>query len=163
MKGQGAAMRADRFSSFPSFVITFLLLAAITAFGQASYTAQVRGVVKDASGAMVTQANVTIINDCTGISTTAHTDDHGLYILTGLRPAVYTIRAEAPGFRTAEQKNVVLQVDQQTSIDFTLNPLGVITTVEVTEAAPLLDTESAAIGTDVTNEYVRDIPLYGRS
>ncbi|HZQ94239.1 MAG TPA: carboxypeptidase regulatory-like domain-containing protein [Candidatus Sulfotelmatobacter sp.] len=156
-------MRADRFSSFPSFVITFLLLAAITAFGQASYTAQVRGVVKDASGAMVTQANVTIINDGTGISTTAHTDDHGLYILTGLRPAVYTIRAEAPGFRTAEQKNVVLQVDQQTSIDFTLNPLGVITTVEVTEAAPLLDTESAAIGTDVTNEYVRDIPLYGRS
>src|SRR5581483_9575263 len=114
-------------------------------------------------GAMVTQANVTIINDGTGISTTAHTDDHGLYILTGLRPAVYTIRAEAPGFRTAEQKNVVLQVDQQTSIDFTLNPLGVITTVEVTEAAPLLDTESAAIGTDVTNEYVRDIPLYGRS
>jgi len=44
-----------------------------------------------------------------------------------------------------------------------MSPLGVITTVEVTEAAPLLDTESAAIGTDVTNEYVRDIPLYGRN
>jgi len=44
-----------------------------------------------------------------------------------------------------------------------MSPLGVITTVEVTEAAPLLDTESAAIGTDVTNEYVRDIPLYNRS
>ena len=57
----------------------------------------------------------------------------------------------------------MLQVDQQTTIDFTLHPLGVITTVEVTEAAPLLDTESAAIGTDVTNEYVRDIPLYGRN
>ena len=109
------------------------------------------------------KATITITNDGTGISTTAHTDDNGLYILTGLRPAVYTIRAEAAGFRASEQKNVVLQVDQQTTIDFTLHPLGVITTVEVTEAAPLLDTESAAIGTDVTNEYVRDIPLYGRN
>src|ERR1700751_3726965 len=137
--------------------------AAIPAFGQASYTAQVRGGIKDQSGAMIIEATVTITNDATGISNTAHSDANGLYILTGLRPAVYTIRADRPGFRPAEQKNVVLQVDQQTSIDFELHPLGVSTTVEVTEAAPLLDTESAAMGTDVTNEYVRDIPLYGRN
>src|SRR5215468_1987294 len=137
--------------------------AAIPAFGQASYTAQVRGVVKDQSGAMMPNATVTITNDATGISSTAHSDANGLYILTGLRPAVYTIKAERDGFRAAEQKNVVLQVDQQTTIDFELHPVGVSTTVEVTEAAPLLDTESAAIGTDVTNEYVRDIPLYNRS
>jgi Carboxypeptidase regulatory-like domain/TonB dependent receptor len=137
--------------------------AAIPAFGQASYTAQVRGVIKDQSGAMIIEATVTITNDATGISNTAHSDANGLYILTGLRPAVYTIKADKPGFRAAEQKNVVLQVDQQTTIDFELHPLGVSTTVEVTEAAPLLDTESAAIGTNVTNEYVRDIPLYSRS
>lgn len=131
--------------------------------GQASYTAQIRGVVKDQSGALITHAAITITNDATGISATAHSDDHGLYILTGLRPAVYTIKADAAGFRLAEEKNVVLQVDQQTTIDFTLHPLGVITTVEVTTAAPLLDTESASLGTDVTNEYVRDIPLYSRS
>jgi hypothetical protein len=137
--------------------------AAIPAFGQASYTAQVRGVIKDQSGAMIIEATVTITNDATGISNTAHSDANGLYILTGLRPAVYTIKADKPGFRAAEQKNVVLQVDQQTTIDFELHPLGVSTTVEVTEAAPLLDTESAAIGTNVTNEYVRNIPLYSRS
>jgi Carboxypeptidase regulatory-like domain/TonB dependent receptor len=160
----GLAMRTDRFSSFfTAFSFIFCLMAAICASGQASYTAQIRGVVKDASGALVPQATITITNNGTGISTTAHTDNNGLYILTGLRPAVYTIRAEGPGFRASEQNNVVLQVDQQTSIDFTLHPLGVITTVEVTEAAPLLDTESAAIGTDVTNQYVRDIPLYGRN
>ncbi|HTT22927.1 MAG TPA: carboxypeptidase regulatory-like domain-containing protein [Candidatus Sulfotelmatobacter sp.] len=142
-----------------------LTLAGVAtfAFGQASYTAQVRGVVKDQSGAMITDATVTISNDATGISNTAHSDANGLYVLTGLRPAVYTIKADKPGFRAAEQKNVVLQVDQQTTIDFELHPLGVSTTVEVTEAAPLLDTENAAIGTDVTNEYVRDIPLYGRN
>jgi len=57
----------------------------------------------------------------------------------------------------------VLQVSQQTTIDFSLKPPGVLATIEVTTAPPLLDTESAAIGTDITNEYVRDIPLYNRS
>jgi len=136
---------------------------ATGAFGQASYTAQVRGVVRDQSGAMITGATVTITNDGTGIATAARTDANGLYILTGLRPAVYTIKSDKEGFRSAEERNVVLQVDQQTTIDFELHPLGVSTTVEVTEAAPLLDTESAAMTTTVTNEYVRDIPLYNRS
>jgi hypothetical protein len=149
--------------------IRLLLAALLTVWlsspvwAQASYTAQIRGVVTDQTGAVVPKANVTITNDATGISDTAKSDEHGLYILTGLRPATYTIKAEASGFRATEQKNVVLQVAQQTTLDFTLHPLGVITTVEVTTAAPLLDTESASLGTDVTNEYVRDIPLYSRS
>src|SRR6266403_2503588 len=146
--------------------IVFAVLSIVwvaEAWGQASYTAQIRGVVKDQSGALVPNATITITNDATGISETSRSDDHGLYVLTGLRPAVYTIKADAVGFRPAEEKNVVLQVAQQTTIDFTLHPPGLITTVEVTTAAPLLDTEHASLGTDVTNEYVRDIPLYGRS
>src|SRR5579864_806899 len=158
-----AAMRVCRGWVASLLSCAVVLAVASGAFGQASYTAQVRGVVKDQSGAMITDATITITNDATGIATTAHSDDHGLYILTGLRPAEYTIKADRAGFRAAEQRNVVLQVDQQTTIDFELHPLGVKETVEVTEAAPLLDTESAAIGTDVTNEYVRDIPLYSRS
>src|SRR6266496_5015696 len=110
--------------SLLSFVALFAYLAlATTLFGQASYTAQVRGVVKDQSGAMVPQATITITNDATGISTSARSDANGLYILTGLRPAVYTIKTDAPGFRAAEEKNVVLQVSQQTTIDFELHPL----------------------------------------
>ena len=130
-------MRVSRgHSSLQSILILILLTTlflATSVWGQASYTAQVRGVVKDQSGAMVPQATITITNDATGIAVTAHSDDHGSYILTGLRPAVYTIRADGAGFRAAEEKNVVLQVDQQTTIDFTLHPLGVITTVEVTD------------------------------
>src|SRR5205814_9768909 len=146
--------------------IVFAVLSIVwvaEAWGQASYTAQIRGVVKDQSGALVPNATITITNDATGISETSRSDDNGLSVLTGLRPAVYTIKADAVGFRPAEEKNVVLQVAQQTTIDFTLHPPGLITTVEVTTAAPLLDTENASLGTDVTNEYVRDIPLYGRS
>jgi hypothetical protein len=153
-----------KIKTFSTAILALCALVASQApvFGQASYTAQIRGVVTDQTGAVVPNATVTITNDATNISLTAHSNDHGLYVLTGLRPAVYTIGAEATGFRVVEKKNVVLQVDQQTTIDFELHPPGVITTVEVTSAAPLLDTENASLGTDVTNEYVRDIPLYSR-
>src|SRR6266700_3820637 len=154
----------ERSQAWPAVCISLIcLLLSAPALGQASYTAQMRGVVRDQSGALVPHATVTITNDATGTSQSSRADDRGLYILTGLRPAVYTIKADATSFRSAEEKNVVLQVSQQTTIDFTLHPLGLITTVEVTTAAPLLDTESAALGTDVTNEYVRDIPLYSRN
>ena len=143
--------------------ILFLLCAISVVFGQGSYTAQIRGTVKDQSGAVVQGATITITNDATGISVVAHSNQEGLYILTGLRPAMYTLKVEAVGFRGVERKDVVLAVSQDTTVDLSLNPLSVTETVIVTGAPPLLDTESAAIGTDVTNEYVRDIPLYNRS
>src|SRR5690348_5078978 len=144
-------------------LLPVVLLFSIGALGQASYTAQIRGVVADQTGAVVANARVTITNDATNISLTAHSDDRGQYVLTGLRPASYTLKAEGLGFRPVEHKNVVLQVDQQTTINFELRPSGMTTTVEVTSAPPLLDTENAAVGTDITNEYVRDVPLYNRS
>src|SRR6267142_1119277 len=143
--------------------ILFLLSGISLLFGQGSYTAQIRGTVTDQSGAVLQGATVTITNDATGISVVAHSNQEGLYILTGLRPATYTLKAEAAGFRGVERKNLVLAVSQDTTIDLSMNPLTVTETVIVTGAPPLLDTESAALGTDVTNEYVRDIPLYNRS
>src|SRR5450432_1206194 len=148
---------------FSASVLGILLLLAHYAAGQASYMAQLRGTVTDQSGAVMQNATVTITNDGTNISTIARTDERGLYLLTGLRPTTYTIKAEAPGFQSVENRNVVLAVDQQATLNFSLRPVSVNTTVEVTEAPPLLDTDNAAIGTDVTNQYVRDIPLYNRS
>jgi hypothetical protein len=144
-------------------VLFAICVLAVSSLGQASYTSQVRGVVTDQTGAVVQNATVTIINDATSIAATAKTNDSGLFILTGLRPAAYTIKAEAQGFQTAEKKNVVLAVGQQATLNFTLQPAGTSLTVTVTEAAPLLDTESATLGTSVTHEYVRDIPLINRS
>src|SRR5579863_6057219 len=117
-------------SSSSSSLVVFVALAmaallAPVAYGQGSYTAQVRGVVTDQSGAVVTNATVTITNDGTNIAETAHTDEHGEYFLSGLRPSVYTIKAQIAGFRVSEKKNIVLQVDQQTSVDFVLHPLSI--------------------------------------
>jgi hypothetical protein len=153
----------DRTSSGRLILVAwFIFWFAAPIFGQASYQAQIRGTVTDQSGAVVVNAAVTITNDATNIAQTAQTDEHGQYFFVGLRPAVYTIKAESKGFRISERKNVVLQVDQQTTVDFVLHPLSVSETMEVTETAPLLDTESATLGTEISSQYVKEIPLVNR-
>jgi len=140
-----------------------MTLMATAAWAQAAYQAQIRGEVTDQSGAVVVNAAITITNDATNIAQVTHSDDHGQYFLVGLRPAVYTIKAESKGFRATVKKNIVLQVDQQTTVDFVLHPLGISETMEVTDTAPLLDTESPTLGTEITNEYVKEIPLINRN
>ena len=139
------------------------LLLPTSLFAQGAYRAQVRGQVTDQSGAIVVNATVTITNVGTNIAQTSHSDEHGEYFFTGLSPASYTLRAQMSGFRVVEKTNLVLQVDQQTTVDFVLHPLSVNETMEVSTTAPLLDTESATLGTDISSEYVHELPLANRS
>jgi hypothetical protein len=152
-----------RFSGLALLGFVLVSIGSAPVLGQGAYEAQVRGTVTDSSGAVVVNALVTITNDATNISQAAHSDEHGQYFFVGLRPATYTIRTEFKGFRIQEKKNVVLQVDQQTTIDFVLHPLAISETMEVTETAPLLDTESATLGTDITGQYVHELPLMNRN
>jgi Carboxypeptidase regulatory-like domain len=160
-----ASMRivARTCGSVPALIVlTSLALYSATLFAQGSYEAQVRGTITDSTGALVVNAAITITNDATGIAQTTHSDEHGQYFFVGLHPATYTLKAENKGFRIVEKRDVVLQVDQQTNVDFVLHPQAVGERVEVTQTAPLLDTENATLGTDITGEYVKEIPLLGR-
>src|SRR5579863_10524725 len=85
---------------------------------QGNYRAQLRGIVTDASGAVVPNATVTIRNIGTNIASVAHTDNKGSYYFTGLAPTNYDVKAEATGFRSAERTGVVLAVDQESSLNF---------------------------------------------
>ena len=110
------------------------------ALAQGSYRAQLRGVVSDATGAVIHDATVTITDVGTNISSTARTDDKGEYYFTGLRPSTYTVKAELKSFRTTERTGVVLAVDQEASLNFTLTPASVSESVVVTTTAPLTAT-----------------------
>ena len=148
------------------WLLTLLALLFITswqAFGQASFEAQVRGIVHDSSGSVIVGAHVTITDVATNISTATTTDERGSYIFNGLHPATYTIKAEASGFRIEETKGVVLGISQHTSVDLTLQVAGLQNSVTVTEAAAMLETGDSALGTTVSGQYTRDMPLYGRS
>ena len=97
--------------------LTASLLATCSLFvaAQGSYRAQLRGVVSDTAGAVMPNVAVTITETGTGIVTRARTDEKGEYFFTGLRPSTYSVKVEAPGFRTSERTNVVFAVDQETT------------------------------------------------
>jgi hypothetical protein len=146
-------------------VVVIILISGVfsSASAQSSYTAQLSGVVTDSSGAVIPDAKVTLTDAATNVGATYATDNRGIYVFTGVRPGTYVIRVEAPNLASQERKGVTLAVSQQANMDFILNPGTVSESVTVTDQAPLLDTGNAALGTDVTNEYVRDIPLNNRS
>jgi hypothetical protein len=155
-------MRLTRRLLSSVLTICFLTSYATVAQAQGNYRAQLRGIVSDASGAVVVNAKVTIRDVGTNVSSSARTDSKGSYFFTGLRPSTYNVKAEAPGFRAAERTGVVLAVDQESSLNFELQLAGVSSSVEVTTTAPLLDTGNATLGTDVTNQYVVELPLVNR-
>src|SRR5207245_6140111 len=122
---------------------TMLLAASLTAsLASAQITATgalLQGTVQDTSGAAVPGATITIAKDATRVSEKASTDQAGRYIFNDLRPASYTMTIQAQGFKTVVRPNVVLRVNQQTALDFTLEVGSVTTTVEVKGQAPLLN------------------------
>jgi len=148
-------------------LVTLSILCALgmpfLVFSQATYTAQLTGTVTDSSGGVVAKAKVVLVDEATNISATAESDDRGVYVFTGLRPGSYTLRVDANNFASVERKNLILAVNQRASLDVTLKPGSITASVTVTTQPPLLDTANASLGTDVTNEYVRDIPLTNRS
>jgi hypothetical protein len=133
------------------------------AVAQSTYTSQLTGTVSDSSGAVIPGAKVTLTDEGTNIASTNVTNGSGIYLFTNVRPGTYSIRVTAPNLATQERKGVTLAVSQSATLDFSLSPNAVSEVVTVTEQAPLLDTGNASLGTDVTNEYVRDIPLSNRS
>ena len=116
-----AIRRADsRFRRW-SFFLTVVFLVQQAALGRGRYTAQVRGTVTDPAHAVVNNAKVTVTNESTSIATTATTNARGEYVVNGLRPASYTVKVEAPGFRNVVRTRLVLAVSQQATVDFALS------------------------------------------
>jgi hypothetical protein len=147
----------------PWLLVVFLLVSSPLVLAQGSYRSQLRGVVSDAAGAVLPNATVTITDSGTNVATHTVTDGKGEYVFTGLRPSTYSVKAEVKGFRTSEHTNVVFAPDQETTLNFTLSPARVNESIEVTTTAPLLDTESATLGTNIGSEYVHELPLINRS
>jgi Carboxypeptidase regulatory-like domain/TonB dependent receptor len=155
-------LRLRTLSFYFAVLTTVLIAGVVSSMAQASYTAQIRGTVSDTSGAVMAGAKVTITEDATNISKSVNTDGSGHYILPSLRPATYTLKVAHSGFEAILQKNVVLGVGLQTTLDFMLKPSSANVEVQVVDTAPLLDSSSASLGTDVTNEFVSRIPLVNR-
>jgi hypothetical protein len=126
-------------------------------------TGALLGTVKDASGAVIPNAKVTLINEGTSLTLTMTTRGDGSYIFTPLKIGTYTVEAEAPGFEKGRNAGVVVNIQQQVVVDFTLVPGAVTQTVEVTSQAPLLQTQNGSVGQVVNSTAINDLPLNGRN
>ncbi|HZU28772.1 MAG TPA: TonB-dependent receptor [Bryobacteraceae bacterium] len=126
------------------------------------YTGSVTGVISDPSGGMIPNAQVTLTDEQKGFAFNATADAAGRYVLRGIPPGMYKISVQAPGFDTRTQSGIRLDVNQNLTLDFSLQ-LGTTTqTVSIIGEAPLLSTEDAVTGQDINRKMINDLPLLGR-
>ena len=125
--------------------------------------ARLVGIVADATGAVVSKVNITVMDTKTGADRKAESDDRGAYVLTNLTPSDYSVTAEAPGFAVARITGVNLAVGQERTINITLQPASVSESITV-ESGELsqMETSTASIGANVNAREVAALPLNGR-
>jgi hypothetical protein len=138
-----------------------ILLLSVPAFSQGN-AGRILGTVTDQSGGVVAGATVTVIDTQRGVNRSLTSDDAGEYNAPNLTPGMYTIRAEAKGFKKLERQNVALEVGKEVRVDLIVQPGGQEQTVTVTESVPLVDTTTATLGGTLENSEIVDLPLNGR-
>src|SRR5207249_3052242 len=138
--------------------LVLALVAPEKAHAQVLYGSIV-GNVKDATGAVVPRATVTITNKGTNLTRDAITDESGAYSLTDLPTGTYTLKISQPGFKTFEQTEVVVSLNTVSRVDITLQVGEVSETVTITGEAALLQTETSEVHADLVANQLENLPV----
>ena len=123
-------MPALKMSHLRYFLILFVFLAALP-FRASAQDATIVGTVTDPSGSVVANVKVTLTNVETALARTITTNESGQYAAVELHIGHYNVKAEATGFKVAEQKGLVLNVGDRTRVDFQMVLGGASETVTV--------------------------------
>jgi Carboxypeptidase regulatory-like domain/TonB dependent receptor len=134
----------------------------MSAFAQTE-GARISGRVTDVSGAVIAGSECTITDIDTNVSTSTTTNEDGIYVIPGLHPATYQLTIEKEGFRTVIQPSLQLYAQDAVNENFTLAIGMKSETINVVDNIALLQTDSAAVSTVVTQPFVDNMPLNGRS
>src|SRR5487761_665164 len=143
-------------------VLSFVTLEANQSCAQVT-GATLSGTVTDPSGAVVPQAQVSVKNTATGVTTSVATDSAGLYTIPNLIAGPYQVTASARGFQTEVRTGVTLTVGAQQVLNLTLRVGQTTQTISVTGQAPAVQLATSSISTVVNSTTVRQLPLNGRS
>ncbi len=142
--------------------VALLVFVPFSLYAQSTY-GSITGSVTDTSGAVVTDANVTLTNIGTGEKRTQSSGADGLFTFVNLFPGQYRVDVEKQGFKHFARTGVTVQVQQDTHIAAALQVGEVSQVVEVTSQTPLLQTESASLGQVVEQRKADELPLNGRN
>lgn len=142
----------------------FAMLATLLtpARGQ-EVTASIVGTVTDSSGAPIKGARVAATDVDRGIVSTAQTNESGAYDLLRLPIGNYTVKVSSPGFETAVRPSLALALNQAARLDVQLKIGKASETVEVSAAAPLLQTDTTDISTPIDHVVTENVPLLTRN
>ena len=154
---QSTCRRASQFLAASLFV----LFCGSQLFAQ-SATGEVTGTVTDKSGGAVAGATVKLNNAATGVGDQAQTNASGSYTFINVQPGPYVLTVENAGFKTAQAK-FEISVNQTLTENLTLDVGSVNETVTVSAEAPLVQQSSTTLGTVISEQAVKELPLNGRN
>jgi hypothetical protein len=161
------AARASTRRAYISWLLAALTMSTCIFFSATAWAqndvGSIVGFVTDSSGAAVPNAKVTIKNEGTGESRTVSTDGSGHYAVPNVPPTAYTMTAEATGFQKFESTHNVLASNSTISINAVLTLGAATETIEVTSTAALLQTQSAAVQSEIAGEQIQKMELNGRN
>jgi len=144
------------------FVILTFALTSSLLFAQT--TGQITGTVRDASGAVVGNAQVTVSNTSKGIDRTTTSNSDGEYSVPGLGAGVYDVGVSAPGFKKFQAKGVVLEVGEKARVDVPLTVGATDTEVTVTgESIAQVQTQQSELSGTVSGKEITQLQLNGRN
>jgi Carboxypeptidase regulatory-like domain len=139
-----------------------LFLAVLLASPALAQTGQINGVITDNTSAIVPGATVKAVETATGLSRDTVTGVDGRYTFTSLRPTTYDITAELAGFRTSQRKGVLLQANENLTVNFALELGTLAETITVSGESPVVDVTSSTISEVVDSKRIVELPLNGR-
>src|ERR1039458_9267060 len=143
--------------------LLLLMLFGLGFAGAQVSTGTIVGVVQDNTGGVLSGATVTVTHLATGQIRTTHTNDQGEFNAQFMPLGTYSVAVTAPGYQTKVLSGITLQVDQTANLTIKLEIGSVSQTVEVTSAAPLVDTTTSSLGQVIDNHEVLSMPLNGRN
>ena len=146
-------------AAYRSALLASLLIAPL--FGQ-SQSASLTGIITDSSGAAVPRASLRLVNRETGEVFQAASNDSGNYDFPLLKPGRYNLTAELTGFKQVQETGVVLETGVPTRVDLKLEVGAITDRVTVEASAPLVQSDTAAVGSVVQNQTIVDMPLIDR-
>src|ERR1700735_1865150 len=145
------------------FAVAVILLMYVSPMAEAQVeSGKIVGTVKDASGAILSGAEVTLTETQTNAERNITTNSAGEYVATELKPGTYTVKAQKEGFKTAVEAAFKLDINQVVRVDFSLVVGSIREETTVTAAEPLVESETSSIGQVIDESRVHQLPLNGR-
>ena len=146
-------------------LLVVLFLSAHAAFGQAqSNAADIQGTVKDATGAVVANATVTVRNPNTNVTRNATSNDEGFYRIINVPPGDYEITVEAANFKKTVLPKVTVTVGQAAGVDVTLEAGQITESVTISDATTeIVETSKTAVATTIDQQRINNLPINERN